>query len=75
VRQSRPRELSQKVQITVIKRELERLIGTYKTCQPELNTDILKEIQKVLSPAIHLYNETQDPELGEILAKAETHLK
>jgi len=65
----------QNVQITIIKSELERLLGVYASCQPELKTDILKEIQKALSPAIHLYNETQDQELGELLAKAETHLK
>jgi len=64
----------QKVQITIVKSELERLIKLHQTCQPELKTDILKELQKVLSPAIQLYNETQDQELGELLAKAETHL-
>ena len=65
----------QKIQITIIKSELERLIKVYQTCQPEMKTDILKDLQKVLSPAIHLYNETQDPELRELLAKAESHLK
>jgi len=64
----------QRIQITIVKSELERLIRTYQTCQPELKTEILKELQKVLSPAIHFYNETQDPELGELLAKAEAHL-
>jgi len=65
----------QKIQITIVKSDLERLLGVYQTCQPELKTDILKEIQKVLSPVIHLYNETRDQVLGELLAKAETHLK
>ena len=65
----------QKVQITIVKSELERLIKVYLTCRPELKTEILKELQKVLSPAVHLYNETQDPELGELLAKAEAHLE
>ena len=65
----------QKIQITIVKSELERLIRVYQTCRPELKTEILKELQKVLSPALHLYNETEDPELGELLAKAETHLK
>lgn len=64
----------QKVQITIIKSELERLINVYRSCQPDLKTDILKELRKVLSPAIYLYNETQDQELGELLAKAEAHL-
>mgnify|MGYP007042361544 CR=1 FL=1 len=63
----------QKIQIIIVKSELERLIKVYQTCQPETKTDILKEIRKVLSPAIHLYNETQDPELGELLAKAKAH--
>jgi len=65
----------QKIQITIVKSELERLIQVYQTCQPELKTEILKELQRVLSPAIHLYNETQDHELGELLAKAEAHLR
>ena len=65
----------QKVQITIVKSELERLLRIYQTCRPELKTEILKELQKVLSPAIHLYNETQDPELRELLAKAEARLK
>jgi len=57
-----------------VKSELERLIKVYQTCQRDLKTEILKELQKVLSPAIHLYNETQDQELGELLAKAEAYL-
>jgi hypothetical protein len=65
----------QKIQITIIKSELSRLLGVYQTCQPDAKTEILKELQKILSPAIHLYNETQDKELGELLAKAESHLK
>jgi len=54
----------QKVQITIVKSELERLIRVYKTWQPELKTDVLKELQKILSPVIHLHNETRDQELG-----------
>jgi len=65
----------QKIQITIVKSELERLIRVYETCQADVKTDILKQMQKALSPAIHLYNETQNPELGELLAKAEAHLR
>jgi len=65
----------QKIQITIVKSELERLLGVYQTCQPELKTDILKEVQKVLLAAIYLCNETHYPELGQLLAKAETHLQ
>jgi len=64
-----------RIQITIIKSELSRLLGVYQTCQPDAKTEILKELQKILSPAIHLYNETRDKELGELLAKAEEHLK
>jgi len=65
----------QKIQITIVKSELQRLLQVYESCQPELKTEILKELQKVLSPAVHLYNETQDSGLGELLAKTEAHLK
>jgi len=64
----------QRIQITMIKSELSRLLGVYQTCQPKLKTEILKELQKVLSPLIYLYNETQDQELGDLLAKAEARL-
>jgi len=40
--------------------------------------DFLKEIQKILPSAFTLLEETWDPELqelGELLAKAEAHLK
>jgi hypothetical protein len=65
----------QKIQITIIKSELSRLLGVYQTCQLDAKTEILKELQKILSPAIQLYNETQGKELGELLARAESHLK
>lgn len=69
----------QKIQITIIKSELQRLVKVLGTCEPLVKMDFLKEIQKILPSAFSLLEETRDPELQELikqvesLAKAETH--
>ena len=71
----------QRIQITIITSELQRLVRVLASCQPESKMDFLKEIQRILPSAFSLFHETRDPELQEFikqveaLTKAETHLK
>ena len=71
----------QRIQITIVKNELQRLVRVYESCQPELKTDFLKQIQRVLPSAFNLLEETRDPELQELikqveaLTRAELHLE
>lgn len=71
----------QRIQITIVKDELQRLVRILKTCQPESRMDFLKQLQHVLPSAISLLEETRDQELQELIAqvesatKEETHLK
>jgi hypothetical protein len=71
----------QKIQITIIKTELQRLVRVLGSCQPDSKMYFMKDLQKILPSAFPLLEETRDPELQELikqveaLAKAETHLK
>jgi hypothetical protein len=62
----------QKIQITIIKSELQRLVKVLGTCEPQAKMDFLKEIQKILPSAFTLLQETQDPELQELIRQVES---
>jgi len=65
----------QKIQITIIKSELQRLVRVLGTCEPKAKLDFLKEIQKILPSAFTLLEETRDPELQELIAQIEQATK
>jgi len=71
----------QRIQITIVRSELQRLLHVYESCQPEMKLEFLKQIQRILPSALNLVQETRDPELQDLikqietLAKAEAHLK
>ena len=61
----------QKIQITIVKSELQRLLQVYESCQPEMKLTFLKDIQKILPSAMHLVQETEDPELRGLIKQVE----
>ena len=65
----------QRIQITIVKDELQRLVRILKTCQPESRMDFLKQLQHVLPSAISLLEETRDQELQELIAQIEQATK
>jgi hypothetical protein len=65
----------QKIQITIIKSELQRLVRVLASCQPESKMDFLKEIQKILPSAFSLLEETRDPELQDLVKQVEAIAK
>jgi hypothetical protein len=64
-----------RIQITIVKDELQRLVRVLKTCQPESRMDFLKQLQHVLPSAISLLEETRDQELQELIAQIEQATK
>jgi hypothetical protein len=65
----------QKIQITIVKSELSRLLRVLATCEPHLKMEFLKEIQRILPSAFTLLEETRDPELQELIAQIEQATK
>lgn len=66
----------QKIQITIIKSELQRLVRVLGgTCEPHLKMDFLKEIQRILPSAFTLLEETRDAELQELIKQVESVTK
>jgi len=71
----------QKIQITIVRSELQRLLQVYESCQPEMKLEFLKQIQRILPSALNLVEETRDPELQDLImqietvTRAEAHLK
>lgn len=61
----------QRIQITIIKSELQRLVRVLASCEPPAKMDFLKEIQKILPSAFSLLEETRDPELQELITQVE----
>jgi predicted Zn-dependent protease len=61
----------QRIQITIIKSELSRLVRVLQTCEPNAKMDFLKEIRKILPSAFTLLEETRDPELQELVRQVE----
>lgn len=65
----------QRIQITIIKSELLRLLRVYNSCSPEMKTDFLKEIRKISPSAVSLFEETHGPELHELIRQVESLAK
>jgi len=65
----------QKIQITIIKSELQRLVRVLGSCQPESKMDFMKDLQKILPSAFTLLEETRDPELQELIKQVESVTK
>jgi len=57
----------QRIQITIVKSELERLLRVYESCQPEMKAEFLKQVQRLLPSAFSLLEETRDLELQELI--------
>jgi hypothetical protein len=66
----------QKVQITIIKSELSRLVRILGgACEPQAKMDFLKEVQRILPSAFTLLEETRDPELQKLISQVESVTK
>jgi len=66
----------QRIQITIIKDELSRLIKILAgSSEPQAKMDFLKDLQKILPSAFTLLEETRDPELQELIAQIEQATK
>jgi len=63
----------QKIQITIVRSELQHLLQAYESCQPEMKLEFLKQIQRILPSALNLAEETKDPELQDLIKQIETH--
>jgi len=63
----------QKIQITIVRSELQRLLQVYESCRPEMKLEFLKQIQRILPSALNLAEETKDPELQDLIKQIETH--
>mgnify|MGYP001154434526 CR=1 FL=1 len=64
-----------KAELTYVKVELSRILGALETCSVESRPDFLRDLAKTILRASRIRGATEDPELEELLAKAETHLK
>ena len=64
-----------KAELTYVKVELSRILGVLETCSEESRSDFLKDLAKTILRASRIHGAIEDPELGELLAKAEAHLK
>ena len=62
----------QKIQITIVKSELQRLVGLYNSCPTETRLEVLKEIQRILPSAFNLSEVTEDPELQQLITQVES---
>ena len=65
----------QKIQITIVRSELQRLLQVYESCEPEMKLEFLKQIQRILPSAFNLVEETRDPELQDLINQIETLAK
>jgi predicted LPLAT superfamily acyltransferase len=65
----------QKIQITIVKSELQRLLRVLASCEPQAKMDFLKEIQRILPSAFTLLEETRDQELQELIKQVESLAK
>ena len=61
----------QKIQITIVRSELQRLLQVYESCQPEMKLTFLKDIQRILPSAMHLIQKTEDAELRDLIKQVE----
>jgi len=74
IKQAGQVNIAVKAELTYVKVELSRILGVLETCSHESRLDFLKDLVKIILKASRIEGATQDRELGELLAKAETHL-
>jgi len=55
------------IQLTIVKAELQEILGVYTAISPEYRLETLHKLQKLIPTAQALVDETRDKELGEIL--------
>jgi len=67
----------QKIQVTIIKSELQRLLRVLgsSTAVPAVRMDFLKDLQRILPSAFTLLEGTRDPELQELIKQVESVTK
>ena len=56
-----------KIQLTVVKAELQEILDTFRTTNPEYRLETLHKLQKLIPTAQALVEEARDKELGEVL--------
>ena len=57
-----------KIQLTIVKAELQEILDTYKAISPEYRIETLHRLQKLIPTAQALVEETGDKDLREIVA-------
>lgn len=57
-----------KIQLTVVKAELQEILDTFRAINPEYRLETLHKLQKLIPTAQGLVDETGDKELREIVA-------
>jgi hypothetical protein len=63
-----------KIQLTIVKVELQQILGTYKAVSPEYRIETLHILQKFIPSAQTLVEETGDKRLREIVATIATEI-
>jgi hypothetical protein len=63
-----------KIQLTIVKAELQQILETYKAINPEYRLETLHKLQKLIPTAQALVEETDDKELREIVASIATQV-
>jgi hypothetical protein len=56
-----------KIQLTIVKAELQEILEVYQAISPEYRLETLHKLQKLIPTAQALVDETSDKELGEVL--------
>jgi len=64
-----------KAELTYVKLELSRVLDGLETGDEEYRNKCLRDLTRIILKASRIEGATQDQELGELLAKAECHLK
>ena len=63
-----------KIQLTIVKVELQQILDTYKAVSPEYRIETLHRLQKLIPSAQTLVEETGDKRLREIVATIATEI-
>ena len=64
-----------KAELTYCKLELSRILDVLETAPADTYPDFLKQLTKIILKASWIQGAAEDQELGELLARAEIHLK
>jgi hypothetical protein len=63
-----------KIQLTIVKAELQQILDTYEAISPEYRIETLHRLQKLIPAAQALVEETGDKRLREIVAAIATEV-